>query len=70
MAQASKLSRWIDSQGGVAAVAKKLKVTRQAVYIWRSGLGAPKHKTVERIVKLAKGKLTLQGVIKEARANL
>lgn len=58
---------WIEDYGGVDKLAKRLKVTPQAVYTWVKRQGYPKVETMRALVKISKGKLTYVSIIESTK---
>ena len=58
----NKFKHWIEGQG-VAALALRLGVKRSSVYRWAKGETRPKLANVQRILKMAKGALTLADIV-------
>lgn len=44
-----KLRKWIDAQGGVSVLSRKLKVTGAAVRVWLRREGMPKATTLVKL---------------------
>jgi DNA-binding transcriptional regulator YdaS (Cro superfamily) len=50
---------WLAVQGGPKVLAPKLGVSEIAVYKWMQGKATPKSGTLMRILRMARGKLTI-----------
>lgn len=57
---------WVKDSGGADTVAEKLGVTGFAVRVWMRGEGSPLAKNIGEIIKLSKGKLTFEQIVKES----
>ncbi len=57
------LKDWVYDQGGALSAGQKLGVTDQAVWKWLRGDGAPRIKTMQKIVRLSNDKLTIFDLI-------
>lgn len=64
-----KFKKWIQSQGGPKVLAERLGLTSHAVRVWLRGAGSPTMKTAHRIVKLSRGRLTLEDIVTFSRRN-
>lgn len=62
-----KLSVWIESIGGRAEAASRLKVTPEAISYWLSGKATPKWETVFRILDESKGKVSPREILEETK---
>lgn len=60
-----KFRRWIATQGGAAAVSKKLYVTRQAVGAWLRKEAQPSTALAVRLVRLGKGAFDHNDIVRE-----
>jgi transcriptional regulator with XRE-family HTH domain len=60
-----KFRKWIVANGGEAAVARLLGVTRQSVWNWLNGISTPRAKTIREIVDRADGEVGYADVILE-----
>lgn len=56
---------WVDKCGGPDKAGKALGVTPWAVRVWLRKEGHPKLSTMLKIVKITKGKLSLEKIMKE-----
>lgn len=59
------LKQFIMNYGGPNKVAKKLGVTSFAVRYWIRNQSTPRPETLLKLVKISKGQLTHQSVLKE-----
>jgi len=55
---------WVEKMGGPAAVGKLLGRKPKAVEHWLAGRNHPRLPEAHRILKLAKGELTLDDILK------
>jgi DNA-binding XRE family transcriptional regulator len=53
---------WVNKEGRTA-LAEKLGITRQAVNAWCSGASAPKLSLAPKLIRLSKGKVTLDSIV-------
>ena len=58
-----KLEEWIFKQGGIRTVARKLQITPMTIVHWLNKDCYPGALTLQKIVKLSKGKLTYDQII-------
>ena len=58
MYRKTKLTLWVESQGGAIALAKKLKITPHCIRVWMRGEGWPTVEMGRKLVLLSKGRLT------------
>lgn len=65
----SKLDRWILSYGGSGAVSKALGVHQVTVCAWVGRRTVPNILTCSKILKLARGYLSLDDIIEGTRAH-
>lgn len=49
------LKEIIENTGGVAALAKKLGVTRQSIYVWLDKKSVPRSATIQKLNSLSNG---------------
>lgn len=61
---ASAFRKWVYANGGVVKVAKKLSVHEKTIYRWLNHQSQPQLKQVKKIIRLSKGKLTLNDIVK------
>lgn len=59
----SKFEAWVRGNGGTKAIAQALGVTQKGVQHWLCGYCKPRSKTCAKILKLARGKLTLKNIV-------
>lgn len=69
MANHVQFATWLENYG-VKKIAKELSITKAAVYAWMRGDAAPKTTTLQKIVKLGKGKLSYDSIISESTRNV
>lgn len=62
-----KFEKWVRDFGGTKKLADTLKVSRPSVQNWLSGYCNPNSETAIQILKLAKGKLSFEDVLKAKR---
>lgn len=62
-----KFNEWIEKQGGPVPASRMLKVTEQAVYYWMVRHATPKTTTMQKIVKLSGGQVSLAAIIEETQ---
>lgn len=61
------LKRWIESRGGSVKVAKKLGVHDRTVRFWMEGLCCPRSEKLFEIVRLSRGKVSVQQIVRETQ---
>jgi len=61
--------QWVLDYGGPDVVAKQMGKTRQAVQHWMSGFSHPRAKDLPRLIKLSKGKLTLEDILNSSKVG-
>lgn len=66
----SKFDKFVKDVGGINALAKKLTYHPSSVQRWVFGFGSPKSTTIAAIIKLSKGKLTFDDIIKHSTRNM
>jgi hypothetical protein len=54
---------WIANQGGPKVLAPKLGVSEIAVYKWMQGNATPLSRTLIKILRMARGKLTINEIL-------
>lgn len=64
-----KFATWVEKEGGSNVVAEKLGVTGAAVRYWLRGNYSPQAVTIMKILKLAKGDVSFEDIVKESRRN-
>lgn len=57
--------KWIKSQGGPTPVAQKLGITSACVRYWLRRDATPRLRVMKKIVKLSKGQVTLDTIVRE-----
>lgn len=57
---------WIETYGGIEKLSKTLKINPHTIRVWLRGDGSPRPKTINRIIRLSKGKLTFETVFSES----
>lgn len=60
----SVLEKWIKTNGGTRAIAKKLNLTQTIMYKWFNHEGWPKVETILELRRLSKGELTFDNILK------
>lgn len=68
--QSYTLKHWVEEQGGVKRVAKKLSVTTVNVNRWVRGAGAPKLKTLFKIADYSYGMLEVREIARYTTRKL
>ena len=63
----NKFREWVTEKGGTEAVGKLMGKKQKAVQHWIRGHSNPKLKDAQKILKLARGKLTLEDIIKAGK---
>ena len=58
MNKKTKLTLWVETQGGAIGIAKRLNISAHSVRTWMRGENWPTIKMGRRLVRLSKGKLT------------
>lgn len=64
-----KLRAWMDSRGGISAVARETGIHRVTLHRWLARTHMPHALELEYLVKMSRGKLTYQGLINELRPD-
>lgn len=68
-----KFNDWVKKygkkQGGVRKLSKDLGVGEHTTRTWLRGENAPKSETILEIIKLSKGELTFEIILKETTRN-
>jgi hypothetical protein len=59
------LKAWVALQGGRRKAASLLRVTPTAIHYWLRKKATPRFDTIEEIVKLSGGKVTLKQIFEE-----
>lgn len=57
------VQNWVEAQGGVVAVASKLRLTTPTVRNWLHRRGWPKVSVILKLIKISKGELTFENII-------
>jgi transcriptional regulator with XRE-family HTH domain len=65
-----KFHRWIESQGGPKEVARLLGTESPTVYAWLRGAASPKVLTIQKLIKLSKGKLTFYDIVNATKSGV
>jgi hypothetical protein len=65
----SKFERWVLAYGGSLAVSKAVGVHHITVATWIGRRGRPNIETTSKLLKLAKGELTIDDVIEGTRSS-
>ena len=61
--QVTELSRWmIETSTTTTNLARELRVTRQAINVWRRGQGFPRISIARKLISISENKLTLNEI--------
>lgn len=69
MATHVHFATWLENYG-IKKLAQELSITKAAVYAWMRGKAAPKTTTLQKLVKLGKGKLSYDSIISQTTCNI
>lgn len=58
---------WIKEAGGSRKLAPRLKVSDRTIRFWEQGVTAPRLKTMHKIIRLSKNKLTIEDILINGR---
>ncbi len=64
-----KFKDWVVGFGGSVAVSKALDKKLKTVQHWTTGYSKPKLKDAEKLIKLSKGKLTLNDIVNAGKQS-
>ncbi len=59
--------KWLLDYGGASKLASRLNIHHSTVLVWVRREGYPKVETMCAIVKLSKGKLTLESIVESIK---
>jgi hypothetical protein len=60
----SKFERWVRASGGTLTVSKRLNVVQSTVQHWCAGRVKPSLQSIDKILKLSKGNLSLRDILR------
>ncbi len=63
----NKFEKWAADMGGPRKLSEMLGVTHWAVKFWLKKKGYPQVETIEKIIKLSKGRLTFADIVAGCR---
>lgn len=60
-----KLSEWIEEVGGLTQASFILRVATSTIYNWKIGRTTPNYRTMLKIIKASKGRITIEEIVVE-----
>lgn len=65
----SKFETWVRNNGGTLVIAKKLNKDQSTVQKWCGGRARPSLENINDLLKLAKGHLTFQDIVRGTKCK-
>ncbi len=63
------IREWVEEMGGADKAAAALGVCKHSIWKWHRREARPHIETVQKMIRLSKGRLTIESIIKCTRAK-